>query len=113
MEFVLFLIEWSKSNQNFKRELWVPVKPAKDRLVCLVYNLKSFFERVMVDDNSPCFSFHNDKKELKALTYGQLNEQIKIWVSRTGRQGNKYTTHCLRRGGINHALRCGISPEYL
>ena len=22
-------------------------------------------------------------------------------------------THCLRRGGINHAVKMGISPEYL
>ena len=43
LEFVLFLIEWSKNNQNYKRELWVPVKAAKDPSVCLVRVLNNYF----------------------------------------------------------------------
>ena len=98
-ELVIFLIEWSKNNQNFKRELWVLVKAAKDKDVCLIHNLSQYFKLVQVLDCAPCFSYYNDRKELKALTYKQLNEQIKDWVGKIGREGASYTMHCLRRGG--------------
>ena len=60
----------------------------------------------------PCFAYHNKQGYVKALTYKQLNEQIKTWVEKAGRSGS-FSTHCLHRGGINHGLKCGISPEYL
>ena len=88
------------------------MKPAKDPAVCLVRVLNDYFSKVRVPDCAPCFSYHNEKGVIKALTYKQLNEQIKMWTEKTGHYGN-FTSHCLCRGGINHALRCGISPEYL
>ena len=43
LEFVIVLVEWSKNNQNYKHELWVPVKQAKDPKICLVRTLDQFF----------------------------------------------------------------------
>ena len=89
------------------------VKPAKVEQICLIRVLDRYFKTVKVSDEGLCFSYHNKRGQLKALTYGQLNEQIKTWVDKTGREGSSYMTHCLRRGGINHAVCSGISPEYL
>ena len=109
----MVLIEWSKNNQNYKKELWVPVKPSKNKSICLVRCLDHYFKTVKVADHQPCFSFHNERNEVKALTYGQLNEHIKTLVKRTGRDRDQYSTHCLRRGGTNFAVCSGISPEYI
>ena len=96
LKLVMVLIEWSKNNQNYKQELWVPVKPTKEPKICLVRVLNRFFCTVWMAQHQPCFSYHNEDGEIKALTYGQLNEQIKEWVNKTGRNGHDYTTHCLR-----------------
>ena len=113
LELVLVLIEWSKNNQNYGKEMWVPVCPATNPKICLVRVLDRFFRSVLMSEKWPCFSYHNKKGQIKSLTYEQLNEQIKLWVGKTGRQGKQFSTHCLRRGGINFAVKCGISPEYL
>ena len=110
---VTFLIEWSKNNQNKGKELWIPVSRAKNPKVCLVRVMKKFCDTVKAGPHDPCFCYHNEKNELKALTYDQLNYQMKEWVNATGRQGDSYTTHALRRGGINHGIRSGLSPLYL
>ena len=113
LKLVMVLIEWSKNNQNYKRELWVPVKPARDLSICLVKVLHRYFKAVLAKPYHPCFCYTNESGEVKALIYGQLNEQIKQWVTKTGRQGNEYTTHCLHGGGSNHAIRSGLSPEFV
>ena len=113
LDLVLFCIEWSKNNQNYKRELWVPVKPAKDKRICLVRVLDRYFKAMPLQQDQPWFAYYNDKKQVCALNYAQLNEQIKEWVTKTGRNGKTFTTHCLHRGGMNHAVKCGISPDYI
>ena len=92
---VMFLIEWSKTVQHCKKEMWVPVMPSKDKRVCLIHNLRQYFGLVPVSDGSPCFCFHNKEGELKALTYDQLTSQIKEWIGKTGRDGQEYTGHTL------------------
>ena len=113
LKVVTFLIEWSKNNQNKGKELWIPVsRSEEDDRICLVRVLDRYFERVQVKDNDPCFSYHNEKGKLKALTYKQLNEQMKEWARKVGYEGS-FTTHALRRGGIRHGIKSGISPDYL
>ena len=43
LEFVIVLVEWSKNNLNYKHELWVPIKQAKDLKICFVRTLDQFF----------------------------------------------------------------------
>ena len=108
----VFLVEWSKNNQNKGRKMWIPVSPAPDSRICLIQTLQMYFRMVPVGDDEPCFCYRNEKGTLKALTYGQLNTQIQSWVKRTGRTGS-FSTHCLRRGGCNHGVKSGLAPEYI
>ena len=110
----LFLIEWSKTIQHCRKELWVPVMKAKDSKVCLITILKRYFSMVPAEDQDLMFCFRNKDGELKALMYGQLSEQLKDWVKKTGREDDsKYTLHGLRWGGTSHAFEMGIKPEYI
>ena len=110
---VTFLIEWSKTNQNMENEMWIPVSRATEPEVCLVRVLKRYFDKVPASNSDPCFCYHNQQGKLKALTYAQLNKQLKEWVDATGRDGSRATTHALRRGGSNHAIRSGLDPVFV
>ena len=69
---------------------------------------------VPAEDQDPMFCFRNEDGKLKALMYGQLSEQLKDWVKKTGREDDsKYTLHGLRWGGTSHAFEMGIKPEYI
>ena len=113
LKVVTFCIEWSKNNQNKGKEVWIPISRSDQEKTCLVRSLHRYFKAVPLLSGDPCFSYHNSRGEVKALSYSQLNEQLKYWVSLTGRDGSTYTTHAMRRGGINHGIRAGLSPSFL
>ena len=69
LEVAIILIEWSKNNQNCKKELWVLPRRATDEKVCLVRTFKKYFEKVKVPECAPCFSYHNEQEVIKALMY--------------------------------------------
>ena len=109
----LFVIEWSKTIQHCRKELWVPVMPSSDRGVCLIANLRRYFAIVPAHPTDPCFCFRNKTGQLKALTYDQLATQFKDWIKKIGLDQNVHTLHGIRRGGTSHAFNMGIKPEYI
>ena len=109
----MFLIEWSKTIQHCKKELWVPVMLAANSSICLIQTLRRYFNQVVAQDADPMFCYRDDKDVLKALTYSQLSEQLKDWVKKTGRVADGHTLHGLRRGGTLHAFRMGIKLEFI
>ena len=42
-----------------------------------------------------------------------LSKKLKEWVTKVGLNGEMYTLHGLRRGGVNQALTAGICGEDL
>ena len=109
----MFLIEWSKTIQHCQKEMWVPAMPSTDDSICLIKVMKRYLQLVPACDVDPCFCYRNKKGRLLALTYEQMTAQIKDWVTATGREGDLYTGHCLRRGGTSHTFEMGIRPEYI
>ena len=99
--------------QDCQSEMWVPVMSKEDKRVCPIANLKQYFVMVLVSPQSPCFGFVNEHGELKALTYAQLDEQLKEWIHKTGRDESGFTLNCLHRGGTTHAFEMGIRPEFI
>ena len=113
LKLALVIIEWSKNNQNQKKQMQVPISLASNSKICLIQVLQRYFKAVPATDVDPCFCYKDENGDFRALSYAQLNKQIKTWVSQTGRKEDRYTSHCLRHSGINHALRCQIEPEFL
>ena len=66
---------------------------------------------VPAKDTDPCFCYRNSKNELKALTYSQLSEKLKNWVTSTGCDGSMYTLHGMRRGSMTHMFNSGIDSS--
>ena len=109
----MFLIEWSKTIQHSQREMWVPVMPAKDKDVCLITVLRRYFRLMPAKPTDPLFCYYNSKKQLKALTYDQLDTLLKDWMEEIGQDKQLFSLHGLRRGGTTHAFDMGIKPEYI
>ena len=109
----VFLVEWSKTIQHCRKELWVPVVPGEEANVCLIQVLKSYFKLVPAEPTDPCFCYRNGKNVLKALTYEQLSEQLQDWIECTGRDPAPYSLHGLRRAGTSHAFESNLRPEYI
>ena len=59
-------IEWSKTIQYKKKELWLPVAPDPDRRICPLRHLKLMFERIPGGQRDPCFQYVNRWKVLKS-----------------------------------------------
>ena len=113
LKLAIFIIEWSKNNQNQKKEMKVPVSPCENEKICLIKTLHRYFQQVPAQQHHPCFCYHDKTGKVKPITYAQLNQQIKTLVDKTGRDGSIYTSHCLRRGGIGHAVHSGLDPQFL
>ena len=113
LQIAMIDVEWSKMIQYRERNLWLALRPASTEEICPLATLKKLFTAVRAADSDPCFSFRNAKNELKALTYGQLSEQLKEWVRETGWDPSQYMLHGMRRGSMMHAYKVGIDPSSL
>ena len=106
-------IKWSKTLQARDRELLLPLIPAKTPQLCAVRWIKYLLNhRKKVSVGQPLFAYYSGG-QLIPLTYEKLSGRLKAWVSKTGRQGERFTLHRLRRGGANQALTVGIAGEDL
>ena len=113
LELGMFDIEWSKTVQYREKDLWLAVRPASRPDICPLATLKKLFDMVPADDSALCFSYRNKSNVLKALTYGQLSEQLKKWVESMGRDPTRYMLHGMRRGSTVHAYKTGIDDTAL
>ena len=112
-ELLMFNIEWSKTDPHHEENNWVPAVPSDCTSICPVEHAYLLKQKTRPKASDPFLSFRNKKGELKPLTYAQLGAQMKKWVAKTGRQADRFTTHCLRRGGASHAFNAGLNTDYI
>lgn len=107
-DMILVHIKWSKTNQFRQRKLLVPLIKVSSKSICPVTWIKFMMNKIPAPRNAPAFAIPT-KRGLLPLTYPQLNDQIKKWVSDLGMRGSKYSSHGLRRAGASWAYRVNIS----
>ena len=106
-------IKWSKTLQCRERDLTLPLVEARHKVVCSVFWIRLLIEKFpSAGKNAPLFAYKVNGR-LVPLTYDILSKRLKEWVTLTGRQGELYTLHGLRRGGSNHGITVGICGEDL
>lgn len=111
---VLIIVRWSKTIQYKEKELLLPLLQAKDIRVCPVYWVKLMCSKVKASGEHPMFLVSEDStNRLVPLTYAQLGDKLKQWVSQCGISSERYTLHGLRKGGACHALEVGLAGEDL
>lgn len=104
---ILVYIKWSKTNQFRQRKLLVPLVKVRSLDICPVTWINYMTSKVVAPQNAPAFCLPN-KGKLWPLTYDQLNDQLKKWVSEIGLNGRKHSSHGLRRGGASYAFSINI-----
>lgn len=109
----LVMVRWTKTIQYKEKELVLPLLSAKDLRLCPIFWLKLMCKKVVASDIDPLFSLSGGSKGITPLTYEKLARQLKLWVQKTGKLGDRYTLHGLRRGGACHALEVGLMGEEL
>lgn len=106
---VLVHIKWSKTNQFRAKKLLVPLIKVACRDICPISWIRYMFKILPAPSNAPAFCLPHKSKGLLPLTYGQLDQQLKAWVTRIGLNGRAHSTHGLRRGGASWAFKVNIS----
>ena len=105
-------IRWSKTDQFKDRVLNLPLVPAKNKTICAVFWVKYILNRFKGGAKDPLLGYNKNGRMIP-LTCEVFSRQLKSWIDKTGRNGEAYTLHGLRRAGTNQALLAGICGEDL
>ena len=99
---MVFVIDWSKTNQHGKFDEKSPLVADKHSPICAVRWLLYMMERIPAGPDHNLFSFHNGT-EIVPITYRDLMTQMRRWLDMIGKDSTKFSSHSLRRGS---ATRC-------
>jgi len=102
-------IRWSKTNQTNEKTLKVPLSTISDQRICPLYWLRLMGTMVAAKPSTPLFNLCT-KGGFKPLTYRLFSNFLKGKVKALGLDGDRFTPHCLRRGGCTWAYNSNI-PE--
>ena len=105
-------IRWSKTIQLRNRIVWTPLIPGKYKEICPQYWVQKMLKIIPAAQQEPLFLVRENDSRYP-LTSKQVNRMLKKWTKQAGLQDNRYTGHCLRRGGLNWAHDSKISGESL
>lgn len=108
-ELVVVDIKWSKTAQFGNRLLQLPLLPVADQDICPVTWVKRVWQLIPAGPQDPAFCVPVQGVNL-SISYSQLNNRLKKWTRHLGLRSEKFTSHCLRRGGCSFAMDADI-PE--
>ena len=106
-EAAIVSLNWTKTRQTGENTLQVPLLHIPNSKLSPLVALKNIQKLVGLHPNDPIFRYQT-KAKIRPLTYPQLNKAIKELVSLTGRDGSKFSSHSLRRGGATYAAKINI-----
>lgn len=100
-------IKWSKTIQFRQKKLLIPLISISSKHICPFTWLRYMVQLIPAPSDAPLFVFPS-RGALTPLTYTQLNDQLKTWISQIGLRGKKFSSHGLRRGGASWAFRMNL-----
>lgn len=113
---ILVHIRWSKTLQYKERKLLIPVTPFTDPDI----SAKTWFERMIntipAPPKAPAFCVPakvNKKVVLQPLSYSQLSRLLKKWSGAAKLPSDRFTSHCLRRGGASWLKQRGVPDSVI
>ena len=91
-------IRWSKTIQYKQKVLRLPVLPAKNKAICLVFWVHYMVNKVPAGPEQPVLALATGNKIL-SLSPNQLIYRLRKWLILLGEDPTIYSLHSLRRGG--------------
>ena len=105
-------VRWSKTIQYRNKIVEVPMIPNKNKRICPEHFLKKMLIIIPALPTEPLFLVRVGNNRYP-LTAGQVARLLKKWTEMAGLDSSKFTTHCLRRGGLNRAHEAQLPPDDL
>ena len=109
---LLVTLKWSKTLQFGERKHVVPLVSIPGSELCPVSAFKLLCERVPGNPRDPLARVKKGKK-WGPLPYRTFQNRIRTLIMQTGRNGQAYSTHSLRRGGASYLSAAGVSREMI
>ena len=110
--FLTVCVRWSKTIQTKNKIVEVPMIPNDFKEICPVRFLKRMLLIIPASPHEPLFLVRDGTNRFP-LTSAQVARLIKKWAKIVGLDAKKFTTHCLRRGGLNRAHEAEVQTEDL
>lgn len=107
----LIEIRWSKTIQYFQKTLLFPIIKVLDPAICPITWLLRMIKMVPASTQDPAFCLPNGQGQVTPLTYQQLADQLKKWISEIGLPEHKYSLHGLRHGGATFAFESDVATQ--
>lgn len=97
-DIMLVYIKWTKTLQYKERKLLIPVISFTEPQLSAAKWFQYMIWRIPAQPQDPAFSVPVKGNNLP-ITYSQLARLLKSWVTQAHLNPERYTLHCLRRGG--------------
>lgn len=109
---LIIRIKWSKTRQ-FGHLRQIPISSIPNCCLCPVQAYGNMIRLVNATDNDPAFCYLNKKRQLVPIIYSQFQKQFRKFISCTGRDGQMFSSHSLRRGGCSWGFKSNVKSELL
>ena len=94
---MVFIIDWSKTNQYHERTNTSPLVADKYSAICPLRWLLFMMQEIPAGPHHNLFSYH-DKGQILPLTYRDLMINLRKWIKKIGKDPSAFSSHSLRRG---------------
>ena len=105
-------IRWSKTIQHKQKILRLPILPAENKAICLVFWVHYMVNSIPGTAQDPAFALKAGKQKL-SLSYNQLIARFRKWLKLIGQDPFIFSLHSLCRGGATFAYQCNMESKMI
>ena len=98
--------------QHRNKTNWSPLVPDENKLISTKHWVLRMVRMIPAEPHEPLFLVR-DAEERHPLTSSQINRLLNRWCTDAGVDPKDFTSHCLRRGGINWAHQAKLTGKAL
>ena len=93
-------VRWSKTRQLRNKTIWGPLLPSSDKRICTKHWVTRMVKNIPEEKHEPLFLVREGAHRFPT-TGPQICRLLTKWCEQSGLDPKLFTSHCLRRGGLN------------
>ena len=106
-------MKWSKTRQ-FGHHRQIPIAAMPSNILCPVTAYKKMIRIVDAGPLDPLFcTYSASKRRVIPITYPVFQGRLRDLVAKTGRNAASFSSHSMRRGGIQLAFKAEVKTELI
>jgi len=111
-ETLMVYSKWSKTNQDGKRSVALPVAAHSRTEICPVEAYRGMTTKIPGKADGPAFIWRKHGK-VKPLSYRKWQSTFRGWLSQIGQDPHLFSSHSFRRGGATWAFKVQVPGEMI